>query len=95
MEENAFNPRPRPTATQAHTFIRALVTARRVEPETRKARHEICKTCDELKHDSKGTYCGACGCGTITSLAIRDLCHYEERLPDWGCKHPRRSKGHG
>jgi len=89
-------PRPRPTLRAAQSLAAALLTGRRVPLAVMQARLVCCETCDLLRRDERGQWCGACGCGLSSDArAIRNLAAYEENLPRWGCKHPNRAQGAG
>lgn len=91
-----FAPRPRPTAASAMTFAEAAILGKYVSDEVREEREAICATCPYSKVDARGRYCNICGCGVSSEeRQIRNLAAYEENPPNWGCKHPQRSEGHG
>jgi hypothetical protein len=88
--------RPAPTLSKAASLAVALLTARRVPLEVIQQRVAICRQCEHRRHDERGEWCGVCGCGlSDDQRAVRNLAAYEERLPRWGCKHPRRGEGAG
>jgi hypothetical protein len=91
-----YQRRRRTTLKQAASFSRALLAGRFVSAETVAERLAICETCDQLRRDERGRWCAACGCGlSDAARQITNLAAYEENLPHWGCKHPRRSQGAG
>lgn len=89
--------RPPVTAARAATFIAAAITGTYISDQIRAEREAICQSCDKLRVDKAGlSWCGVCGCGVSQAQRqIRNLCAYEERLPNWGCKHPERAAGKG
>lgn len=88
--------RPAVTVTKALSFARAVLTGRKVSAEVAAARTAICEKCDRVARDDKGMWCGVCGCPvSAENKRIKNLAAYEENLPAWGCKHPRRADGKG
>jgi hypothetical protein len=81
---------------QALSFGKAALTGRYVEPRIVQLRIAACSRCDLRQRDERGDWCGACGC-TVSSAerVLTNLAAYEEQLPEWGCKHPRRAEGFG
>jgi hypothetical protein len=90
--------RPRiPSARQLVTATMAIASGRKVPLNVMQERAGICERCDQLRIDRKGRlWCGVCGCGmSPANKEVLNLAAYEENLPHWGCKHPRRSAGRG
>jgi hypothetical protein len=87
---------PRPTASQAVSFVQAMVNGRYVDAATVAERIETCRLCEYRRVDPAGqSWCGACGCRLSEQRHIRNLAAFEENLPAWGCKHPARGSGKG
>ena len=76
------------------TALEAVTTGEVVDAETVKQRYEICIKCN--KYNSKLEACNVCGCGVANDRnKLFNLLRYKERLPRYGCKHPRRKRGQG
>ncbi len=90
---------------QAATFAEALLAGERVAPDLQAAREAVCAACpfsqiSNLKSPMPGgaqpdRRCTLCGCPVSGGGRVRNLAAYAERLPQWGCKHPRRAQGEG
>ena len=88
--------RPVPTLRQALSFAQAAITGTYVSEAVRLQRQAICARCPYQRTDKAGDpWCSICGCSVGDRRQIRNLAAYEERLPQWGCKHPNRAKGDG
>lgn len=88
--------RPVPTPGQVATFVQAVAFGKRVLDDTIQERLRTCSTCDYMRRTESGdTWCGACGCKISTNNVVDNLAAYEENLPKWGCKHPKRAEGLG
>ena len=87
---------PPVTAKNVASFLEAMLLSPRVSPEVEAQRLAICEKCDKRKTPALGEpFCGMCGCQVSREgWRVRDLTHYEENLPKWGCKHPLRSYKH-
>lgn len=99
----ANKPRPSPTPIGAAKWALAATFGKWAKPGEAAERSEICAECDLSRLDEKGRYCSICGCGTFhEDKAITNLAAYEEnlggfpgytvKLPEYGCKHPKRGK---
>lgn len=86
-----------PSFSQVKTAIKAITTGTKVSLEVMQERDEICKQCDKQRIDNNGVrWCSICGCATSgENKKILNLTAYEENLPHWGCKHPKRNEGKG
>jgi len=94
--EVAEGKRNRPTAKQVITLATALATAKTVSLEVMQERLDTCFECSHVKSDGKTKFCGLCGCSVSSDdNKIVNLAKYEENLPQWGCKHPKRHRGYG
>lgn len=98
--------RPRARARKVIDWLAAFATAGRVSDAIRIEREATCASCDKSAEDERGIWCTVCGCGTSDeSRRVFNLAAYEENikgregyrqsLPQWGCRHPQRSKGKG
>ena len=89
--------RPEGTFKQAQSFGQAIVTGKYVANEILKERVAICGKCEFLRIDPNGhEWCAVCGCKTSSEdRKINNLAAYEENLPKWGCKYPKRHYGIG
>jgi GR25 family glycosyltransferase involved in LPS biosynthesis len=88
--------RPAGSATKIASFAQAALLGRYVPDGVRKAREIVCRGCDQVRKDDKVYWCSACGCGVSgETRKIANLAAYEENLPRWGCKHPKREQGLG
>ena len=89
--------RPPVTAAKVATFAVAVITGKFVDQATIDQRLAICATCVHRKTDAQGaSFCNLCGCSlSPKAKRITNLAAYEENLPAWGCKHPRREQGEG
>lgn len=88
-------PRPFPSARQVASFLTALATCPRVSRRVELLRLAICARCEYLRRasDSRLDWCGLCGCKvSLEGWRLASLAAYEENLPHWGCKHPRRGQ---
>lgn len=85
--------RPKVTLAAMASYTRALLGGEYVGEDTRRAREAICASCDKVREDIKGMWCGVCGCGVgVVTNRMMALTAYAENLPHWGCKHPKRGK---
>ena len=74
----------------------AFVTAPRVSGDMIQERMATCLACPHRAEKNGESRCGLCGCGLSGDQKnVRNLARYEENLPSWGCKHPKRSEGEG
>lgn len=82
---------------QFKSLSKAIVTGVKVDEKTAERRISICKVCHYGRINDEGRgYCGYCGCkARKDAKTVWNLAAYEEHLPDWGCKHPRRLEGKG
>jgi hypothetical protein len=84
--------RPKPTIKQVGSFGQAVISGEYVSKEILEERTAICGKCEYLRVDPNGIeWCAVCGCKTSSEdRKINNLAAYKERLPHWGCKHPKR-----
>jgi hypothetical protein len=85
--------RPPVTLKKILSLFQAILLSSRVTEEVEQQRLTICATCDRRRVPTDGTppYCGMCGCKVSEEgWQLRNLTHYAENLPKWGCKHPFR-----
>lgn len=90
--------KPVPGIKQAASFAQAMLTGTLVSEEVLQERLAICAGCDLFREDRKSgeRFCGVCGCGIKNELRRgKNLAAFEENLPKWGCKHPKRVEGKG
>ncbi len=89
--------RSMPTLDQVKTIAQAIFSGKYVEAMLVAQRMDICRKCDKLRVTPAGVaWCGACGCRVSRKdREITNLVAYEENLPKWGCKHPKRKEGKG
>lgn len=69
-----------------------------VDDATQLRRVDVCMECDQSADTPDGrTVCRAPGCKECAGPGsdVRRLARYAERLPHYGCKHPRRADGKG
>lgn len=91
----AVTPRQLSLAALANAF-KAALTGRRVSEAERDRRGQACSSCEYLRHDKLGPFCGLCGCTVVgEENRIFNMAAVAESLPDWGCKHPARAAGKG
>lgn len=93
QQQEAEVEKPPVTVAKVASFAEAVLTSPRVSPEVEAERLSICDRCEHRKVPSDGTppFCGLCGCKVSKEgWQVRNLAHYEENLPKWGCKHPQR-----
>ena len=86
-----------PTARKILSFAKAALSGKYVSAEIVEERMKACGTCEFRRADREGrASCGICGCGlSAEAKRVTNLAAYEENLPAWGCKHPRRAQGAG
>ena len=83
---------PKTLARKAQSFLKAIATGRKVSAEIFAERKETCLACPLML----GGKCSVCGCRVGAEFGkILNLAAYEENLPEWGCRHPRRAEGAG
>ncbi len=89
--------RPTPTVKRGTTLAAAILTGKYVSTEIVEERMATCRTCDFKRVNNRGVeWCGVCGCKvSATHRELTNLVAYEENLPKWGCKHPKRAEGKG
>lgn len=81
---------------ESRMFLWAMVVGREAAVETIAARVRICARCGYSEERGGTTVCALAGL-KVAGAGFRrtDLTTYHERLPDWGCRHPRRDRGQG
>lgn len=85
-----------PMDGRARPFMRAAVEGEHVERRIASERAASCRTCEHMKLRHGVPTCSLMDAKVSASgFAATDLTTYAERLPDWGCKHPRRAEGRG
>lgn len=87
--------KPKPTLKKIKTLFQAMLQARKVPIFTRQKRAAKCTGCDLIRKDptTKKLFCSVCGCASGGGTnKIVNLTVYEENLPKWGCKHPKRGQ---
>jgi hypothetical protein len=81
---------------QGISYMRAVLFGNKVSDEVKVERDATCSMCPFMRvsTDAKTQYCGICGCNTQPKDGV-SMTAYEENLPHWGCKHPKRKEGQG
>ena len=79
------------------SFLQALTTGTLISKEIQDERIATCMECRHLRRDRfKHHFCGICRCQVASKISnVLNVTAYEEDLPRWGCKHPRRKSGSG
>ncbi len=74
-------PRPRPTLAMMRDWTIAALGGSYVDVATQREREATCATCDHVKTDAAGPWCGVCGCGVGGDIMrVRNLAAYAEKL---------------
>ena len=97
--ESRKQERPLPTLGKIVSAAKAILKAKRVEPEVVEARLKICVACEYARKNSAGyQWCALCGCIIDGRKGLTNLASYEEGdgvKMTHGCHHPGRAEGKG
>lgn len=73
--------RPKPTMAMIQQWAVAATGNRHVSLEVQQQRQQVCQTCEYLRLDNKGQWCGRCGCAVAGDIKkIFNLSSFVEKL---------------